>query len=67
MSKFLWINDHVCVDVKQFYKFRIDKPNYYYRIIGVLETHKETILGSVKTLADAKAKIEELTNGAGIA
>lgn len=66
-NKFFWINDLVCIDVSQFYKFRIERPNQFYRIIGVLENHKETILGSVKTLAEAKAKVEELTDGAGIA
>ena len=66
-SKFFWINDSVCIDVRRFYKFRIEKPNLFYRIIGVLENHKETILGSVKTLAEAKAKVEELTNGTSIA
>lgn len=67
MSKFYWINDNVCIDVRRFYKYRIERTNQFYRIIGILENHKENILGSVKTLDEAKAKIEELTNGAGIA
>lgn len=67
MSKFYWINDNVCIDVRRFYKYRIEKPNQFCRIIGVLENGKETILGSVKTLDEAKNKIEELTSGTSIA
>jgi len=43
MSKFFWINDFVCVDVRQFYKFRIEKPNLFYRIIGVLENRDNSL------------------------